>query len=90
MQQQSDLALQYLITICGFSREIKEYEVMYKNQELFDSLTDLIVHVKAQLMRHTKLTPLSGYSNNNPSTVEEIIDQNEAIAFSVNKTEQED
>ena len=62
---------------------------MHKNQDLFDSLMDLIVHVKARLMQHTKLTPLSGEANNPPSTVEEIIDQNEAIAFSVNETEQE-
>ena len=65
---------------------------MRKNQELFDSLMDLIVHVKARLMRHTKLTPsLTGdEANNSPSTIEEIIiDQNEAIAFSVNEKEQE-
>ena len=88
-QQRYDLALQNLISICGFSREIKEYEDMHKNQDLFDSLMDLIVHVKARLMQHTKLTPLSGKAKNPPSTVEEIIDQNEAIAFSVNETEQE-
>ena len=91
-QQRSDLALQHLISICGFSREIKEYEDMRKNQELFDSLMDLIVHVKARLMRHTKLTPslTDDEANNPPSTIEEIIiDQNEAIAFSVNEKEQE-
>ena len=41
-------------------------------------------------MWHTKLSPLLGDANNHPSTVEEIIDQNETIAFSVNETKKED
>ena len=53
--QQSDIALQHLIAICGFSKDSNEYKGMHKNEELFSPVLDLIVHAKAQSMRHTKL-----------------------------------
>ena len=85
-QQRSDMALQHLMCICGYSK-IKEYKELEKNEEIFKSVLDLIVHVKAQLMKHTKLT-VSAFERENDEANKDFqslpgdeANQDESIAF---------
>ena len=86
-QQRSDLALQYLINICGL-KKLSDYSDMQNNNELFESVQDLIVHVKARLMKHTKLTVCNDVEEENsdvdnlPMPVSDT-DHTEALAFEI-------
>lgn len=85
-QQRSDMALQHLMCICGYSK-IKDYNELEKNEEIFKSVLDLIIHIKARLMKHTKLT-VSAFERENDeenkdfrSLPDDEVNQDESTAF---------